>query len=353
MVANTENDQINIGFAIGFGCLLGAPKNEVIMSICELLLSKGYKQQYDIMKCLLEDINFWLQSDALVKYANFLSKIRAINAKCNLHFSKLIRHFTDLDINKNTFKTFIASRSNCRRLVDLIVCANECLVLFEELIQFPFAFSNICTQLSSDIYNITKNEFDLFMPMLYLLLLDYKYIPSPIKLKYNDVTIGLQIELPDDIEPRKLSYNLLVKRLELIKPYQRRHLTVTLCNVNFNDKHYDYIINLNNILRDMNVIRELNVEFALTNISLNLSSKQQYFRQLIIAKILSITSARDMNFPNLAWCRVRLDGYARDIKLEENALYARMLPIFDSVTSSRQNSKKQVKFQKQSSLCKI
>jgi len=332
IAANTEQDRLKIGFAIGAGCLLGAPAQEIIFSICELLLAGGYKQQYDFARYLFDDLDPSVESDFKRRHTTFILAVTHVRNQCHRIFSLLEDYFTERDIDIANFNKF-KQRYGDTGLIDLIISANECLIHFEICAQIPGMFSNVCIEHVSQMDVIKNEHFEALIPMLDLFINGYQHIPYPLDYMYNNVTLELEIEMPNDISPRTVSYRPLIRFLENIEPYRRSHLRVTLFDVRFDAMHYDCILNLKNILRRLNVISELRVEFVFLHV--RVEGNHPLLRHLIMTRILSITNTKEINLPDMLWWRSRLDRDIRDVKLEENALYAPLLPVFASLASRR------------------
>lgn len=335
IAANNEHENLEIGFAIGFGCLLGIYEYEVCFAICELLLASGYTKQYHFIKDFL-DLDLVSNNDSKYsRISNFAAAIKGISDKfkCVTIFDKLEDFFEGYVVTREIYSKFIYQDSK-QDLKNLIIAATECLVAFECCAAIPGIFSTDCLNYVNQYKIIKFDSFKSIAPMLNFLVNGYKYVPVTLEIVYNAVTLELKITLPYcDTETRSISFIELIHYLENIDPYKRRHLSITFSNVKFTGRHYDCILNLKNILREFNIIRELHIDFEWRHV--RVESDEPWLRRLIIARILSLTNVKKINFPEVQWWYSRLDQDIRAVKLEDNALYAPLLPIFASLKSER------------------
>lgn len=333
IVPDNEDDRRKIGFAIGAGCLFGAP-DQTFLFVCELLLAGGYKKQYHFVRYLLDDID--VDPDLKRRHAEFKSKIVRIsgNRQCKTALSALENYFTScLDIDLNGFSLF---QTFFRYSLEILIkCIDACLKLFEQFAKVKFSDSSTTFGAS------TEELFKLFQPLLHCWINEYQFIPYPLEYRYNSVTLELEITLPFDPSPRIISYRHLVRHLESIEGYRIRHLRITISNVLLYKFHYDCIINIKNIIRQFSVIDGVQLNFAYQE-ARHLPDWIEML-DLISARTLSISNVQQIEFSNVLWLNLsdvinwteRLDGTIRDIKIEDNAIYAPLLPMFSTLHSDQ------------------
>lgn len=322
------HDRLRVGFAIGAGCLLGAP-TEVFSSICELLLANGYKRQYDFVRFLMDDLNSDIDNDVRSRHTELIHAVIKVRDQYNIPLCQLIEYFESHEIDLNSFNKFLMTNGNKVLWIGMIVAVRDCLIHFENFAQIPDKLSDDLIESMMEL-KLTDKYFELMSPVLILLILGYQFIPYPLHSQYDNITQELEITLPYDIRPRAISYRDLFKTLGNIEPYRRPHLRIMLTNVRFTSEHYDCILTLKKILREFNVIRELRVDFEWQQ-RVRVESDEPWLRCLIITRILSMTNVKEINFSDVQWWYSHLDRDIRTVKLEDNALYAPMLPIFASL----------------------
>jgi hypothetical protein len=383
IAADNVEDRLKIGFAIGAGCLAGAPKQEIIMSVCELLLASGYTRQYDFAKYLFDDLDLSVKNDLTHRYETFIRAVIDTRNRCSSIFVDLKFHFAGCYINNNTLRDFITKCERKKiigqdRLLNLFIAINECLIHFETCAQIRGMFSSACIEHIEQMDTITDAQIEILILMLNSITYGYRSIEYPLDITYNKPLLELEIKMPNpyNVGTRAISYRPLVRCLENIESYRRRALRIILGDVTFDEKHYECLVNLKRILRRFNIY-ELQVNFACQNIELMSEANSDdgesllnldplvvfaaplrddplirsepflryliinldpWLRRLIITRILSITTAQEIEFPYVAWWRSQYDSSIRAVKLEENALYSPLLPIFDSVTSQRREN---------------
>jgi hypothetical protein len=343
IAAINVEDRLRIGFAIGAGCLLGVQKNEITLSICELLLASGYSQQYDFVRFIFDDLDLSIENDLKHRYEALIHAVSNIRNRCNKIFNDISFFFVGCNINYNSLLAFIKKNERSKtvgkyKISDLFIAINECLIHFETCVQITGMYSKECTDHVYQMYRATDAHIEVLIPVLELYTYGYQFIDYPLYVEYNKSTLELEIYMPHrfDVGTRKVSYRPLIRSLENIALFRRRHLRITLYNVAFERAHYDHIINITRILRDLQVISELNIDFQSKHVLVD--GTQPWLRKVILTRILSMTNSNEINFPDARWWRLHLDRDIRAVKLEENALYAPLLPIFDAVTSKRREN---------------